>query len=102
MSTRLALDVEGGVDAEVDVERPIAVSGQRQDAGPLTFFENAACQPTDQLQAFLVYVEQNELVDRQAVSMSTEALHQLWGIGAAAADHRDLQAHVERSYAKGS
>ena len=55
--------------------------------------EHPAGEPADDLGALGIDVEQDELVDREAVAADGDALDQLRRVGAAAADDRDLDAH---------
>ncbi len=48
-----------------------------------------------------VDIEQDQFLHREAVGMGGHALNQLRGVGAGAANHDDLHAHVEGCYPKG-
>ena len=64
-----------------------------QPAGPVEPVQHPPGQAADDLEALGVDVEQDQLVDRQAVAAPGEALDELRRVGAAAADDRDLDAH---------
>src|SRR6266511_535404 len=86
-------------DAKLDdhevraVQRLLEPPGQLQPAAEAGPREHAAGEAADHLQALLVGVEQHQLVHWQPLRAGGEALHQLWGVGAASPHHRDLQAH---------
>ena len=65
-----------------------------QPAGPSEPVQHPAGEPADDLGAVRIGVEQDELVDREAVAADGDALDQLRRVGAAAADDRDLDAHA--------
>ena len=82
------------------LQRLVPVSRQRQNARPAPLCQNAAGKPTDDLESLGIQVQEDQLVDRQAPGMSGEALDQFRRVGAAPADDRNLDAHLERCYAK--
>ena len=56
--------------------------------------------PTDNPESLGIHVQEDQLVDWQAAGMSGKALDQFRRVGAASANHGNLDAHVERCYAK--
>ena len=60
--------------------------------------EDPASESTDDFESLIVDVVQDELVEGQAVTSRMEAFDQLWGVGAAAADDRDLYPHEVRAF----
>src|SRR5207253_9538282 len=69
------------------------VAGERRPAGPLEAGEHASREPTHDLEALRVDVEQNQLVDLEALGTARDALDELGRVGAAAADDCELDAH---------
>jgi hypothetical protein len=55
--------------------------------------EHSAGEPTDDLDAVWVRVEEDELIDREASVADREPLDELRGVRAAATDDRDPDAH---------
>ena len=90
-------------DAKLDeheagaVDRRVGVAGEGQPPAPAQPIEHPAGQPADDLEALGVDVEQDQLVDRQAIGAARDALDQLGGVRAAAADDRELQAQSDPS-----
>ena len=82
------------------LQRLAPISGQRQNAGPAAFCQHAAGKPTDNPESLGIHVQEDQLVDWQAAGMSGKALDQFRRVGAASANHGNLDAHVERCYAK--
>ena len=90
---RLAADAQLH-DHEVGaVDGVLAPAGLVQAAAPAGPGQHAPGQAAHHLEALGVDVEQHQLVDREPVVPAGQALDQLRGVGAAAPDHRDLQAH---------
>ena len=71
----------------------LAVAGEDQPATPAEPVEHPTGEAADDLQPFGIDVEQDQLVDRQALVPAGEALDELRRIGAATADDGDLDAH---------
>ena len=90
---RLAADAQLDEDEVGAVERGIAIARQDEPAGPAEPLEHPPGEPADDLEPLGIDVEQDELVDRQAVGAAGDALDQLGRVGAAAADDRELDAH---------
>ena len=76
---------------------PVSVSA----AGPVPVGRASAGEPADDLEPLGIDVEQDQLVDRQAVRAAREALDQLRRVRAPAADDRDLGAHPPSDPAAG-
>jgi GntR family transcriptional regulator len=75
------------------VEGRAAIAREGQPAGPLGSPEHPSGQAAHDLEAIGVRVEQDELVDREDLGAPGDALDELRGIRAPAADDRDLEAH---------
>ncbi len=90
---RLSTDAQLDDDEIRPVEGGVSVWSQDEPAGPLHPVEHPASEPADDLDAVRIGVEQDELVDREAVAANGDALDQLRRVGASAADDRDLDAH---------
>ena len=73
--------------------RGVAIVGEGQAAGPVERVEHPLGEAADDREPLGVDVEQDELVDRQPVGAADEALDELRGVRAAAADDGDLDAH---------
>ena len=76
------------------VDGVLAPAGLAQAAAPAGPGQHAPGQAAHHREALGVDVEQHQLVDREPVGPGGQALDQLRGVGAAAPDHRDLQAHA--------
>jgi len=97
----LAADPQLDDDEVGALQRLAPISRQRQNARPAAFCEYAAGKPTDNLESLRVHVQQEQLIDWKALGMTGEALDQFWRVGTAPADDCNLDAHVQRCYAKG-
>ena len=62
--------------------------------------QDASSQSADDLESLVIDVVQDQFVDWEPVAPGVEALDQLRGVGAAAADDRNLYAHSGASYAR--
>ncbi len=87
-------------DAELDehevgaVERGIAIERPDEAAGPAGLSEHSLGEAADDRKPLGIDVEQDELVDGQAVGAADHALHQLGRVRAPATDDRHLDAHL--------
>ena len=78
--------------------RAASVSGVRiSRPGQLEAVQHPAGEAADDLGAVRIGVEEDQLVDRQAIRADRDPLDQLRRVGAAAADDRDLDAHRPES-----
>ena len=91
---RLAADAELDEDEVGAVERAVAVAVWIEPAGPAEPGQHPPGEAADDLEPLGVDVEQDELVDPDAVVAAREALDELRRVRAAAADDRELQAHL--------
>jgi hypothetical protein len=82
------------------VEGGVEVVGDGQPTGPVEGLEHSPRQATDDLPSLGVDVVQHELVDRDPPAARRESLDQLRGVGGAATDDRDLQAHQLRTLSR--
>ena len=89
----LAADAQLEQDEVRAIERGVAIAGQAQATRPVQPIEHPLGEAADDLEPVGVRVEQDELIDRQAVGPAHEAVDQLRRVGAAPADDRDLGAH---------
>ena len=94
----LAADPELDDDEAGAFERPLSVLCHDEPARPFVLLEDPASESTDDFEPLIVDVVQDELVEGQAVTSRMEAFDQLWGVGAAAADDRDLYPHEVRAF----
>ena len=72
------------------LDRSPAVGGAREPARESLPAQDPGGEPADDVQPALVDVVQDDLGDAQPLGAQAEALDQLGGVGAAAADNRDL------------
>ncbi len=76
------------------VQRGIAIGRPDETAGPAGLFEHPLGEAADDRETLGIDVEQNELVDRQAIGAADHALHQFGRVRAPATDDRHLDAHL--------
>ena len=89
----LTADPQLDQDERRPVDRLGTVGGADETARPALATEDSLGQPAHDREALAVDVVEDELVDRERVRPVDQALDQLRGVGAAAADDGDLQAH---------
>ena len=93
---RLAADAELDEHEVGAVDRGVGVAGAGSARpGQPSRSSIRAGQPADDLQALGVDVEEDQLVDRQAIRAPRDALDQLRRVGAAAPDDRELHAQTD-------
>ena len=76
------------------VQRGIAIGRPDETAGPAGLPEHPLGETADDREALGIDVEQDELVDGQAVGAADHALHQFGRVRAPATDDRHLDAHL--------
>ena len=76
------------------LRRGVQVVGQPQPSGPLRLVQHPLREPADHSQPIRVDVVEGQLVDVQARGAIQQALDELGGVGAAAADDGDLDGHA--------
>ena len=72
----------------------VPVGGEDERPGPSDAAEHALGERADDLEALRIDVQEHELVHREPIAAGDEPLDELRGVGAAAADHRDLHTHA--------
>ena len=91
---RLAADAQLDQHEVGAVDGGIGVAGAHEPPRPLEPVEHPRRQPADDLEALRIDVEEDELVDREAVGAPRDALDQLRRVGAAPAHDRELHAQL--------
>ena len=76
------------------VQRGIAIGRPDEPAGPAGLPEHPLGETADDRKALGIDIEQDELVDGQAVGAADHALHQFGRVRAPATDDRHLDAHL--------
>ena len=76
------------------VDGRLSLGSRHETAGKLELAQDASREPADDREAAFIDVVQDELVDGQNVAAQADALDELGGVGAAAADDRDLDSHA--------
>src|SRR4029079_18397697 len=71
----------------------LAIAAEHQPATPAEPVEHPTGEAADDLEPFGIDIEEDQLVDRQALVPTGEPLDELRRIGAATADDGDLDAH---------
>jgi hypothetical protein len=98
-TSRLAADSQLDDDVVRAIERDRAIPRENKPAGPAVAVEDSFRETAHHVQALLVDVVQDKLVDRQSVAAEVKSFDQLGCVGAPAADHSNLHAHFAASYA---